>query len=79
MDDQGTDAKDELISVEESVEVLYENGPHQMESNWQGGECGKTFIEESLVKEHLNDAHKEEEEVNNQVGNCKDCKEAKTH
>ena len=47
----------EAISLEEISDVIEESGPHQIETNFQCGECGNMFDVESQMNEHVCQDH----------------------
>ena len=47
----------EAISLEENSDVIEESGPHQIETNYQCGECGNMFDVESQMNEHVCQDH----------------------
>ena len=50
---------EEQVSLEEIAEIVEDQGPAPIETNWQCGECGKMYNMEEYMRIHMNDVHRQ--------------------
>ena len=62
-----TQESNKSLTLEECAEVVEEIGPQQMYTNWQCSECGKIFIIENQLVEHMTSDHKDD------IWQCDEC------